>query len=125
MNKQNEFFEKMISFFPTIEEKYWNMESEYGTILETIAIEDLIMPELIKALRSASNEKLLKSIFEYFEEVVVGENEHLRDMLSITVLESLGDDDEIRLAAQKYMGPKTYLMQIQADARLGRTGRCT
>lgn len=48
MGKQ--FFRKMLEFFPNSEIEYNNIIEEYGEILETLVIEDVLMPNLIQLL---------------------------------------------------------------------------
>ena len=48
MGKQ--FFKKMLEFFPNSEIEYNNIIEEYGEILETLVIEDVLMPNLIQLL---------------------------------------------------------------------------
>ena len=48
MGKQ--FFKKMLEFFPNSEIEYNNIVEEYGEILETLVIEDVLMPNLIQLL---------------------------------------------------------------------------
>ena len=48
MGKQ--FFKKMLEFFPNSEIEYNNIVEEYGEILETLVIEDVLMPNLIQFL---------------------------------------------------------------------------
>lgn len=59
-------------------------------------------------------------LFDYFEELVNGQDLHLINVFSITVLEILGNDKAILGIAKQYMGPKTTLLQMKADKELGR-----
>ncbi len=121
MDKQTEeFFTRMIMWLPETEIEYQIMEKKYGKVLETVAIEDIFMPELIKLLDSDKEIELLKNIFDYFEFVSNCGNEHLINIFSITVLEILGNDKRILDIAKKYMGPMTVQLQIEADRDLGR-----
>ena len=114
------FFDNMLKFFPAKKEEYLEYRQEDYCGLDTIIAEDIFMPEVIKLLEKEDNIELLIQIFSYFEEVSSGEELHLLNMFSITVLEILGNDRDILLTAQKYMGPKTKEMQIVADKELGR-----
>ncbi|MDP4177176.1 MAG: resolvase [Bacillota bacterium] len=121
MSKQSEeFFRVMLEFLPSTKNKYKDSIEKYGLLLETVVIEDIFMPEIIKLIIENKNIKLLKGIFNYFEEVSNCEDEHLINIFSITVLEMLGNDKQILKIAQKYMGPETIQLQIEADRSLGR-----
>ncbi|MFF2482309.1 resolvase [Paenibacillus sp. NPDC058071] len=118
--KSEEFFRIMLDFLPSAEDEYRESIEYYGEVLETIIIERVLMPKIIKLLSEESNIKLLESIFKYFEEVSNDEDAHLKNIFLITVLEILGNDRSILGTAQKYMGTRTIQLQIEADRALGR-----
>jgi F0F1-type ATP synthase delta subunit len=118
--KTKEFFNKMLEFIPSTVDEYNNSINEHGELLETIVVEDVFMPEIIKLLSKNENTHLLKKIFEYFEKVSNCEDEKLLNIFSVTVLEVLGNDKGILEIAQTYMGKKTYELQLEADKDLGR-----
>jgi F0F1-type ATP synthase delta subunit len=121
MSKGTEkFFEVMLDFLPSLNSEYRESIEDNGEVLETIIIEDIFMPEIIRLLREDKNIKLLKDIFNYFEEISECEDNHLTNILSITVLEILGNDKTVLSVAQKYMGPKIIQLQSEADIGLGR-----
>ena len=116
----NEFIKKMLELLPTTYKKYRKSIEDNGKILETVVIEDVFMPYIIELLQKNKNDGLLKSIFGYFEEVSIGDDNQLSNVFSITVLEILGNDKEVLKTAQKYMGFETMRLQVEADKRLGR-----
>lgn len=118
--RTEEFFEVMLDFLPSLNSEYRKSIEDNGEVLETVIIEDIFMPEIIRLLREDKNIKLLKDIFNYFEEISECEDNHLTNILSITVLEILGDDKTVLSVAQKYMGPKIIQLQSEADIGLGR-----
>lgn len=117
INKQ--FFKKMVEFFPDSEVDYNNIMEEYGELLETIAIDDVLMPRLIQLLMENQEVDKLKVFFNYIEQVV-NTDSHLKDILSITMMEKLGDNDEVLANAKKYFGPASKKLQIEADRVIGR-----
>ena len=66
-----EFFKVMLKFFPSRNDEYRKIIENYDEVLETVIIEDIFMPEVIKLLSENKNIKLLKSIFDYFEKDLV------------------------------------------------------
>lgn len=121
MSKQSEeFFKVMQEFLPSTKDKYRESIEEYGLLLETVVIEDIFMPDIIKLISDNKDINLLEDIFNYFEEVSSCKDKHLINIFSTTVLEILGNDKQILKSAQKYMGPKTKFLQIEADRSLGR-----
>lgn len=115
-----EFFEKMQEFLPSVKETYIESIQEYGEVLETVVIEDIFMPLILKLLSENREKQLLENIFKYFEEIVNSDDLHLINVLLITVLEMLGNDKAILETAKQYMGTKTTVLQIKADEELGR-----
>lgn len=114
MSKESEkFFKKMLSFLPSTRDAYENSVNHYGEVLETVIIEDIFMPEIIKLLKKEDDVKLLNSIFSYFEEVCNSEDSRLVDNFSVTVLEILGSYKDLLEIAQKYMRPKTMQLLIE------------
>lgn len=111
---------KMLDFLPSTDDAYKKSIAFHGEVLETVIIEDIFMPEIIKLLSGERNINLLERIFNYFEEVSNCEDAQLKNVFSITVLEILGNDRKILGTAQKYMGTKTVQLQIEADRALGR-----
>ncbi len=116
VNKQvNQFFEKMLTFFPFAEKLYWEHIDEYKERLDTCVMEDIFMPGVLELLREEKDTELLKSLFDYFEEVSKSEVDCLRNIFSVTVLEMFGSDRVLWAKVQKYMGPKTRMLQGRVD----------
>lgn len=121
MSEESEkFLEKMQEFFPLTREEYIKSIRKYGKVLETVIIEDIFVPQILILLTENKKNKLLGDIFNYFEEIVSGDDSHLINIFFITVLEILGNDKVILEIAKQYMGPKTTLLQMEVDGELGR-----
>ena len=118
--KPKEFFMMMLNLLPSTVNKYQESIEYNGELLETVIIEDIFMPEIIKLLKENTEAKLLEEIFAFFEDVSNFGDEHLINIFSITTLEVLGNEKEILEVAKKYMGPKTTEFQMEADKDLGR-----
>ena len=116
----DDFLEKMISFFPIIRERLAEHLSEYEERLDTIVVEEIIMPEVIDLLEKNVDENKLKEIFAYFEDVCINSDDYLNNVFSITALEILGNEKTILETAKKYMGPVTTKLQREADLLIGR-----
>lgn len=121
MNKKSaEFLGKMLEFFPLTRKEYIESINRYGEALDTVIIEDIFMPEILKLLVANENQVLLEDIFLYFEKIVNENDPHLINIFSITVLEILGNDKAVLEVAKQYMGSRTILLQIEVDKELGR-----
>lgn len=114
MSKEIElFFKEMLGFFPSTISEYEESVNHYGEVLETVIIEDIFMPEIIKLMKTEEDIKLLESIFDYFETVCNSTDSRLTNNFSVTVLEIIGSYKELLVIAQKYMGPKTMQLLIE------------
>ena len=114
-----DFFEKMLEFFPSAKKDYDSSVEFNGELLETVVMEDVFAGQIIKLLKDNNNKELLKEIFSYLESVCIYGDETLVNNISVTILEILGNDEEILCTAQKYMKPKTRQMQYEADISIG------
>lgn len=114
-----EFFDKMIKIFPSTIQEYNNSIEENGELLETVVIEDIFMPEILNLLSEDKEKSKIQDIFDYVEEAI-NCDKHLKDILSITMMEILGNDLTILRTAKKYMGETTIKLQLEADKDLGR-----
>lgn len=121
MSRQSEeFIKQLLVFFPLATSQYRKSIEENGELLETVVIEDIFMPEIITLLKDNKNTNLLSSIFSYFETVANCDDEQLKNIFIITVLEVLGNDKITLKRAREYMGVKTSKLQLEADRALGR-----
>ena len=116
----DDFLKQMTIYFPTIKKELDEHIQEFGERLDTIVIEDIIMPKVIDLINNLKNEKKVKEIFDYFEMVLTESDENLLNIFSITVLEILGNDKGMLEIAKQYMGPITKKRQREAELDLGR-----
>ena len=91
----DDFLKQMTIYFPTIKKDLDEHIQEFGERLDTIVIEDIIMPEIIELLEKDADTKKLKVIFDYFEDVCINSDDYLNNVFSITALEILGNDKNI------------------------------
>lgn len=116
----NNFINQMIIFFPEIKEEIDERMNETFGGIDTIVIEEIIMPQVIKLIKKNIDVSKLIKIFAYFEKVCVNLDEYLLNVFSITVLEILGNELEVLAIAKEYMGQVTKKLQMEADIDLGR-----
>ena len=70
MIRFNEFINSMEDFFPETRDTIDIALSESMGEMDTIVIEDIIMPKVISLLRKNEDKEKLTSLFGYFEDVV-------------------------------------------------------
>lgn len=115
-----DFFEKMLEYFPYKENEYKKNIEKYGELLSTVVIEDIFMQEIIQMIKKDEEISKLIELFDYLEMAVNFGDEEMINIISVTVLEILGNDRDVLNIARKYMGSKTIELQILADKDLGR-----
>ncbi|MBQ6463886.1 MAG: resolvase [Pseudobutyrivibrio sp.] len=120
MIRFNEFINSMEDFFPETRDTIDIALSESMGEMDTIVIEDIIMPKVISLLRKNEDKEKLTSLFGYFEDVVEQADDYLSDIFAITVLEILGNTKEDLNVAKIYMGRCTAKKQREADIDIGR-----
>ncbi len=113
------FFEEMLKMFPQTIQEYDAHIREYDGRLDSVVIEDIIMPEIIKVIRT-NDEAMLVRLFDYLEEISLIDDAYLINLLTISVLEKIGDEKNIFNNAKRFMGEKTKSLQIRSDIGLGR-----
>lgn len=115
-----EFLKMMMKHFPNVSNDMNERLEDDFEGLDTIIIEEIIMPKVIELLKKDEDKEKLEEIFEYFENVCLYSDEYLNNVFSITVLEILGNEKNVLETAKKYMGPVTTKLQRQADIDIGR-----
>ncbi|MFC2063104.1 hypothetical protein ACFLS8_04090 [Chloroflexota bacterium] len=66
------------------------------------------------------NENLLKRVFSFLELMAISKYWDVRDVLSATILENLGDDRAVLIRARPLMGNKTLKLSHQVERFWGR-----
>lgn len=121
MSKESKrFLKKMLCFFPSAKDEFDESIEKFDEPMETVIVEDIFMPKVIKLLKEDRDTEFLDKLFEYFEEVANCDDVNLENLFSVTVLEILGNDKKILETAKKYMRSETMRLQREADRDLGR-----
>ena len=68
---------------------------------------ETIVPYVKNLLRDEKNPVELHQVFSFFEDIAQSEDEETRNLLQVTILESLWDEKEIYEKSQNYMFPAT------------------
>lgn len=80
---------------------------------------DVLVPHLVKLLRSQEAEIALLRIFSFLEELAVSDDPEIRNVLGASVLEGLNGNPEARVAARDYMGPFTKRLAEEIESAWG------
>jgi hypothetical protein len=88
------------------EESFWKYEDVpsyclYGSVVE---------PFIAKLLTEETNIPLIKRFFDFFEEMSNCNDEEVKNLVQVSILESLWGNSEILNTAHKYMHPQTRML---------------
>lgn len=68
---------------------------------------DVLNPYLLGLLRKDNQNKKLKKVFSFIEELANSNSKKVQEVVAVTVLERLSTEPDLLKKAEKYMGPKT------------------
>lgn len=120
---ENNVIERLLLTIPEIKQAY-QKEIEWWSD-ETPGLHNIlgnIMNPFVTNLlrRSANNDALIKRIFTFYEDMAISNDEYVRNVLQVTLLEYLGDDKQILETALRYMGTNTKKLSDDIERHLGR-----
>lgn len=73
---------------------------------------NILNPNVKKILEHEEDQAALKQIFSFYEELAISEDEEVRNLLQVTLLEALWDERTTYKKACKYMQPMTKLINL-------------
>jgi hypothetical protein len=105
---RNVFLERFPELWDRIEARYaphYNLKTQIpGTYP---LFEEIFKPRVIELLESGADGESLKRIFFFYEEMASSHDEEVTNLLWKSILEPLASDNQLIVAAWKYMGEKT------------------
>jgi len=116
----DEFMNDFPELIELAEKKPWWKENEEHEPLVHIFAGDIFNPYLIEQLSVGQNEDLLNRIFEFLELMAISEDTFVKEVLTDTILERLGDDKQILEKARAFMRSNTLRMSHEVERFLGR-----
>ncbi len=75
---------------------------------------------LIEMLQEGKHTSKLSSIFSFFERMATDGDSYVQEVLTVTILERIGDDPSTLKFAYKYMGSNTRKASDEIEEFLGR-----
>jgi hypothetical protein len=118
--KYNTLIDEFLKSFPELMEgtKAFNAkwEPDIPVHVYFMVVANPYIEQKLKKHDSAS----LIHLFVFFESMAQSDDKSVREVLSDTILEKIGDDKNDLEFARKYMGPKTRKLSDDAEKFLGR-----
>lgn len=109
---------KLVEIVPEIREKYeeklkwWDDETPGPHIIYG----DVLTPYLISLIESkGDHDEILKRIFDFLEVLAKHEDEHVQEVVAVTVCERLIDNKRWIQKAREYMGTETLKISYEME----------
>lgn len=119
LSKDN-IVEKMLEAIPEVFPIY-NKEMEWwGEALPHIVFGDVLNQYAIKLLKSSKEISIIKRIFDFYEKMASCDDLYVKQILTTTVLERLGDEKKVLNRAKEYMGTQTIKCLKVINKAIGR-----
>lgn len=115
------FAQKFIELFPEYKPLYYEHIEFYEELLGHVFFGE-VNEELIKLIANRKEDKLQR-MFDFYERMMQ-EDITIQNVITVTILERLGDDPEILKEAYKYMGTKTRKASRDIERYWGRDYPC-
>lgn len=94
---------------------------DYGEVLVHVFFGDTVNENLIELINDdKENSGEIKKIFDFFEKMASEGDEDVKEVLTVTILERLGDDANTLEKSYKYMGENTIKASQEIEKFWGR-----
>ncbi|MGO4698942.1 hypothetical protein AB4Z50_32300 [Paenibacillus sp. 2TAB26] len=117
--KYNELSEIFVNDFPKFRLNLIEHEALYEEVLNHVFFGSL-NDFLIELLRKNIETELIIRLFEFYERMELKGDTLVKEVLSCTILERLGDEKEILEIAYSYMGKETRKASDNTEREWGR-----
>lgn len=121
--KYETIIQEFITSFPELKQlaqdelnKTWHREEQ----LVHVFFGNILNKYLVEKLSSTKNDGLFKRLFEFLELMAVSDDKQVREVLTDSILEYLGDNKEILDKARSLMGSETLKLSHEVEKSWGR-----
>jgi hypothetical protein len=91
-----------------IEAEYRSWEGEAPG--QHVIYGDFLAQYLLKLLETGADGQRLRELFAFLEELATNPDDHVQEVVAVTVLEDLAEDMAILAKARQFMGPATLAL---------------
>ena len=118
---KDSFMAEFLNYFPEYKVDVEQHLIDYGELLLHVFIGDTLNEKMIVLLNDEIKYKSdLKKMFQLLEDMASEGNPDIKELLSVTILERLGDDKILLKKSYKYMGEKTKKASCSIENFWGR-----
>ncbi|MDF2804620.1 MAG: hypothetical protein K0S61_4525 [Anaerocolumna sp.] len=120
LNKK-EFIEYFLDNFPEYRSIYIKHIEEYEELLLHVFFGDTLNKKILKLLSDDKNNKnQLYKVFNFLEQMALDKNIEIKEVLTVTILERLGDNKNLLKKAYTFMGEYTKKLSLEIEQFWGR-----
>ena len=114
------FAEKFVQCFPEYESEYQEHVKTYGEVLGHVFFGDAIDSTLFSLLMKNSDVMLIKKFIDFIEDMYANGDDAIKNVVEVTILEYLGDDDIALKNAYTYFSEDLMQASKKVEAWLRR-----
>lgn len=114
------YAKRFIQIFPESEQEYAEHIENYGKILGHVFFGTVIDSPLSQLLSTNDDNTMIQKYIDFIEEMYTNGNEAVQNIVGVTILANLGDDDKILKNAFTYFSEDIIQASKSIEAGYGR-----
>ncbi|WP_407309954.1 hypothetical protein [Desulfosporosinus sp. SB140] len=120
MTNLQDTVDKFLIEFPEYNSYYFEHLNDYGEILGHLFFGDCINIKLFNLLKENTQGTLIRKYITFIEEMFIYGNDAIQNIVYVTILEYLGDDEEVLKNAYSYFGNELITASKLIEKQIGR-----
>lgn len=112
--------DKMLETIPEVLPMFKEESEWWDEVLPHVVFGDVLNPYVIQLLRTNKETSIIKRIFDFYESMASCDDLYVKQILTTTVLEGLGDEKAIINQAREYMGTQSIECLKEVNKAIGR-----
>ena len=117
---KEELATEFIKLFPHYQADYDEHIADYSELLGHVFFGDVLNRPLAALLKSNHDKKAIQQYMKFLEHMFAHGNEDVKNIVCVTILEYLGDDDIVLKNAYSYFSDELIEASVQVEKSLGR-----
>ena len=117
---RRKLIDEFLHCFPEFRSSYKKHISEYDEFLAHIFFGDFINPKLLVLLEDDQDKSRIEKVFTFLERMAVEGDADVQEILMVTILERIGDEQELLDKSHYYMGKFTRETSDKIESFWGR-----
>ncbi len=111
---------KYVELFPEHKGRLDEHIKDYGELLGHVFFGDLINERLYNLIKYERELETVEILFDFINEMFKYGDDDCKNIIEVTILEYLGDDDKVLKRSKKYLSPELIALSDIVEESLGR-----